>query len=256
LTFIESLFDLSGKVILVTGSCGQLGREVCHSLSQANAQVIGLDIDTSINRIDGVQYLDLDTTDIDKKRNIFSEVFREHNQVDVLINNAGVSTFENFEDRTEEKFDWVTDINLKGVFFDIQIYVNLFDKYNLKSGSIINIASTYGLVSPDPRIYIDLPRKNSEIYGATKAGVIQMSKYFSVHLAERNIRVNCISPGGIFNPENPQGEEFQREYAYRTPLKRMARADEISGAVIYLASDSSSYTTGQNITIDGGFTAW
>ena len=120
----------------------------------------------------------------------------------------------------------------------------------------MNIGSHYGLVSPDYRIYTDLPRKNSEVYGATKAGVIQMTKYFAVHLAERDIRVNCVSPGGIFNPDNPQGDDFQKHYKYRTPMKRMARTEELLGAILYLASEASSYTTGQNIVVDGGFSAW
>ena len=83
-----------------------------------------------------------------------------------------------------------------------------------------------------------------------------MTKYFAVHLADRNIRVNCVSPGGILNPENPQGEDIQKNYAFRTPMKRMANTEEMVGAILYLAGDAASYTTGQNIVIDGGFTAW
>ena len=174
----------------------------------------------------------------------------------MLINNAGASTFATFEERSEEDFDWVMGVNLKGTFLCIQSYVDLFDKYKLKNGSIINIGSLYGVISPDFRIYTDCARKNSEIYGATKAGIIQMSKYFAVHLADRNIRVNAISPGGILNPANPQGDDFQKNYSFRCPMKRMANTGEMVGAVIYLASDAASYTTGQNIVIDGGFSSW
>ena len=106
------------------------------------------------------------------------------------------------------------------------------------------------------RIYTDLDRKNSEIYGASKAGIIQMSKYFATHLANRNIRSNSVSPGGIYNPENPQGKDFILNYSERCPMKRMARSEEIVGAIVYLASDMASYTTGQNITIDGGMSCW
>tara|TARA_B100000795_G_C22776596_1_gene430287 strand:- start:594 stop:1364 length:771 start_codon:yes stop_codon:yes gene_type:complete len=256
LSYIENLFNLSNKVVLVTGSCGQLGKAICRAFRDSGCQVLGVDIDINLNQLAGVEYFELDARNLLKKQKIYEALIKTHKQIDVLINNAGVSTFDNFEERTEEDFDWVIDINLKALFFDIQTYVNLFDKYKQSVGSIINIGSLYGTVSPDSRIYIDLPRKNSEVYGASKAGVIQMTKYFSTHLADRNIRVNCISPGGILNPENPQGEEFQKSYAYRTPMKRMAKTEEMVGAALYLAGDSSSYTTGQNIEIDGGFSSW
>ena len=148
------------------------------------------------------------------------------------------------------------DVNLKETFNCIQKYVELFDQHKQSRGSIINIASMYGMISPDFRIYTDCDRKNSEIYGATKAGIIQMSKYFAVHLADRNIRCNSVSPGGVFNPENPQGIDFRNNYGFRCPMRRMADADEIAGAVLYLAGDMASYTTGQNIAVDGGMTSW
>jgi len=256
MSYIEKLFNLKNKVVLVTGACGQLGSEICKAFAGVESIVIGVDINIDNKKIDGVDYYELDTTNLPNKKNIYEGIVKKYKTIDVLVNNAGVSTFENFEERTEEKFDWVVDVNLKSVFFDIQTYVNLFDNYNIGKGSIVNIGSHYGVVSPDYRIYTDLPRKNSEVYGATKAGVIQMTKYFSTHLAERDIRVNCVSPGGIFNPDNPQGEDFQKHYKYRTPMKRMAKTEELVGAVLYLSGDSSSYTTGQNIVVDGGFSAW
>ena len=121
------------------------------------------------------------------------------------------------------------------------------------NGSIINIGSIYGIVSGDPRIYNKNDRKTAECYGASKAAIIHMTKYFAVHLAEVSIRVNCISPGGVFNN---QGEDFVKNYSYRTPMGRMAHDTEIADTAIFLASDESSYITGQNITIDGGWTSW
>ena len=122
------------------------------------------------------------------------------------------------------------------------------------SGAIINIGSIYGVVSSDPEIYTDCPRNNSEVYSASKAGIIQMTKYFAVHLAESNIRVNCVSPGGIFND---QGDDFVKNYSQRTPAKRMAIPQEIVQAIVYLSDNSTaSYISGQNLLVDGGLTSW
>ena len=112
--------------------------------------------------------------------------------------------FDDFEDRTEEDFDQVISTNLKSVFFDIQNFVRKFDQNNQSSAKILIIGSIFGTVSSDFRNYTDLNRKSPECYGASKAGVIQMTKYFAVHLAKRDISVNCVSPGGIFDPKNPQ----------------------------------------------------
>ncbi len=256
MSFIENLFNLKEKVVLVTGACGQLGFKICESFSKSGCKVIGIDVNIDSNRYDDVEYFALDVSQKKAQVQLYEKIIEKYKSIDVLVNNAGVSAFTKFEDRSEEEFDFVMNVNLKGVFFGIQTFVNLFDKYTLNKGSIINIGSIFGVVSPDFRNYTDLPRKSPEVYGATKAGVIQMTKYFSVHLAERNIRVNCVSPGGIFNPKDPQGKGFMENYAFRTPMKRMADDKEIIGAILYLASDASSYTTGQNIVIDGGLTAW
>jgi len=176
-------------------------------------------------------------------------------QIDGLVNNAGVSVFEPFLERPESSIDLVMGVNLKGTI----LLTKEFIKFNRKiknNGSIVNIASHYGLVSPDPRIYTDCDRKNSEIYGATKAGIIQMTKYYSVHAAPYSIRVNAISPGGIRNPDNPQGDDFQKNYNFRCPLGRMAETEEMVGAVIFLLSPAASYITGHNLVVDGGMTSW
>lgn len=256
MSFLDKMFDLEGRVVLITGGTGQIGSQICKAYRELGCKVIAVDTDISRNRLEAVDYYVLDITREADVLDTFERIIGKYGALDVLINNAGVSVFEPFEVRREENFDMVMDVNLKGTFFCIKAYVNLYDKYKLQKGAIVNVASFYGIVSPDFRIYTDCGRRNSEIYGATKAGIIQMTKYFGVHLAERNIRVNAISPGGVYNPRNPQGEDFIRNYSFRCPMKRMGNDTELIGAIIYLSSDAASYTTGQNIVIDGGMSCW
>ena len=245
------------SVVLVTGATGQLGTGICRAFVDAGATVIGWDktLNSSVH-IDGVEYAEVDITDKQAISAAMADIFERHGACDVLVNNAGVSCFEPFEERPESSIDWVMDVNLKGTLFCIQSYVDQFDTRKKNIGSIINVASMYGVVSPDFRLYGDGDRRNSEIYGATKAGVIQMTRYFAVHLAGRGVRVNAISPGGIFNPESPQDSDFVKRYAERCPMGRMAETEEITGSVLFLASPAATYITGHNLVIDGGMTCW
>ena len=143
-------------------------------------------------------------------------------------------------------------VNLMGVFFMIKE----FSKYCKKNSSIVNLASIYGIISPKPEYYYKNKIDNSEIYGATKAGIIQFTKYFARYLSNKKIRVNSVSPGGIFDNVSPQKKSFIKKYSYRNPMKRMGNYKDIVGAVIYLSSEAASYTTGQNIIIDGGMSSW
>ncbi len=256
MSYLENLFGLADKIVAVTGAAGQLGSVVCLAFQQTGAKVIGLDIDIGSNSDSKVDYFALNITSRQQIHKVFTAIMKKYGRFDILINNAGVSTFEPFEQRPEESFNLVMEVNLKGTFLCIQEYVNLIDRCNRRGGCIINIGSVFGVVSPDFRNYTDCQRRNSEVYGATKAGIIQMTKYFAVHLADRDIRVNAVSPGGIFNQKSPQGEDFVKNYSFRCPMKRMARDTEMLGAILYLSSDAASYTTGQNIVVDGGLTCW
>jgi 3-oxoacyl-[acyl-carrier protein] reductase len=260
---INNLFDISGKVFLVTGATGQLGSQIVGSLLRNGAKVVACDSSINLHSNEYSEYIDtanfwLVECDI-RDKNKISEVIRlsaaRFGSLDGLVCNAGVSVFEDYLDRPESSIDLVMDVNLKGTIFCIQEFLKLKKQIG-GGGCIVNIASHYGIVSPDPRIYTDCERKNSEIYGATKAGIIQMTKYYAIHAVDLNVRTNCVSPGGIRNPVNPQGANFQANYSYRCPMGRMAETKEIIGAVIFLLSPAASYINGVNITVDGGTTAW
>lgn len=249
---------LFGKTVLLTGAEGQLGTSLFRGLADQGAkvwlvdkvqpggdsvQISGVE-DAVVNRVQ------LDITNEEAVTDFFDKEVRTTG-LDVLVNNAGVGVFSHFYDRTEEEFDEVFAVNVKGVFFMIRAALKYLAQSD--SGSIINIGSVYGSVSSDPRIYSDTPRMNSEIYSASKAAVIQLSRYFAVHGAEMGVRVNTVSPGGI---SSNQGPEFIRNYENRVPMGRMASPSDIVGAVVFFASDDSRYITGQNLIVDGGFTAW
>jgi len=256
--YLNRLFDLEGKTVLVTGAEGQLGKEICAAYVSAGSRVVGADkISSKVKNSseDNIDHVILDITDKRSVAETLEKIYAKYGSLNILVNNAGISVFEPYEDRDEESFDSVMDVNLKGVFFCIQAYAKKL-KEKRQKGNIVNIASIYGAVSPDPRIYTDCPRKSPEVYGATKAGVIQMTRYFATHLAGHDIRVNCVSPGGIFNPDSPQGEDFIKNYSHRCPMARMANTEEIVGGVLYLSSGASTYTTGQNLIIDGGMSSW
>jgi NAD(P)-dependent dehydrogenase (short-subunit alcohol dehydrogenase family) len=256
-------YKLSGKKVIVTGISGQLGIAIARRLLKNKAHVIGLDkvlseeIKLLAKKSEGrFEIYKLDIT----KPNEVSKLFNSLRNIgiDHLINNAGVSVFTQFWDRSNEELDYVIDVNLKGTIFCIKEYLNLIresGKINFR-GSIVNVASLYGVVSPDFRIYTDCSRINSEIYGATKAGIIQLTKYFAVYAANIGVRVNSVSPGGIFNEIDPQGSDFQKNYSYRCPIGRMASTDEIVEGTLFLISSGASYINGHNLIIDGGSSIW
>ncbi|MBF0098527.1 MAG: SDR family oxidoreductase [Magnetococcales bacterium] len=251
---------LQGKVAMVTGAVGQLGRQFCQALALQGAEVWVTDLDLQrcqqvAQALPGEQphhALTLDVAEPSSVQQAMAEIDRVSGRLDSVINNAGIAVFDPFEERQFEDFMRVLRVNTGGTFLCIQQASQLMRQKG-NGGSIINLGSIYGAVSSDPRIYTDCSRKNSECYSASKAGIIMMTRYFAVHLAPFAIRVNCISPGGIFNQ---QGEDFVNHYSRGVPMARMGREDELNGAAVFLASDESSYLTGQNLIIDGGRLSW
>ena len=253
---INNLFNFNNKVILITGCNGQLGYDMCNFFLDLGSYVCGVDIATNkkINNSKFFYY----KADISNEKNvskIFKIIFKNHKKLDVIINNAARSFFTPFNKRTKKEINDTLQTNLVGPINVIKEYCKYHKKNISNKCNIINIASIYGVVSPDLRIYDSKDRINSEIYGASKAGLIQLTKYFSTTLADKNIVINSISPGGILNKKN-QSKKFIKNYSSRVPLKRMGSTFDICLATLYFASDKVTYTTGQNLIIDGGLTAW
>lgn len=231
--------DLKSKVVLITGAAGIQGPEHVKGFKSVGAIVIATDIkDTEIS---------LDVTNPDSINKAVKKIVDRYGQIDVLVNNAGATAKQGTTD-----WDQIIKVNLTGTYNCCQI---IGPKLN-SGASIINISSIYGLVGPDFSIYEkaeynDKPMGVPAAYAASKGGVIALTKYYAALYAPK-IRVNCITPGGIFDN---QPENFVNKYSTKTMLGRMANKDEISGTLLYLASDLSSYVTGSNIIVDGGLTA-
>ena len=249
---------------MVTGVAGQIGQGLVSAIIGAGGRVLGLDI--SGDRMQGiasekgwtakqVHLKEVDIRDAKKVEEAFDEGLSVFGDITGQINNAAVSVFDPWAERTDEDFDLVMQVNLKGTFHCIRAFLAHHLKNNTE-GSIVNIASHYGIVSPDPRIYTDCARRNSEVYGASKAGVIQMTKYFAVNTEGAKVRVNAVAPGGVRDPITPQGADFQKRYSERCPMGRMAETIEIVGPVLFLLSPLASYINGHTLVVDGGSTSW
>jgi NAD(P)-dependent dehydrogenase (short-subunit alcohol dehydrogenase family) len=270
-------FDLSGRVAIVTGGPGLLGREFCRTLAEAGAAVVVADINGSAaaavasdlthqeHQSIGVQ---VDITNPESVHNLVTTTLTAFKRLDILVNSAALdpkvdpAALQNrttplgaFEDYPLDAWKAALDVNLTGMFLVTQACVKpMLDQG--KKGSIINICSTYGLNGPDQRIYIKegQPQTFKPVYyTVTKAGVMGFTKYLAAYYAGTEIRVNALTPGGVFNNHD---DTFTRNYSAKTILGRMAHKDEMNGALLYLASDASSYMTGSNVVVDGGWTAW
>ena len=262
----QKIFDLNGKVIIITGSSGMLGTQYAYALSECGANVVLADIDISRSKIIEKQIkksfltdpmtIQLDLTNKESILSMTSTILKKYSKIDVLINNAAYqgnskirsSGFENLE---LETWNQAIDVNLTGVFLCCQSIGKQMIKQ--KSGNIINIASTYGLVGPDQRIYGKSGQNSAIFYAATKSAILNLTRYLATYWEGKGIRVNTFSPGGV---ENNQDPNFIKRYSKKTPLGRMAKKDEYVGSIIFLASDASSYMTGSNLIVDGGWTAW
>lgn len=270
---VENLFSLRGRVAVVVGGAGQIGRETCRILLDAGCRVAVMDVpgehidafvsDCNASLPDMAMGLPADITSEHAVEESRQRVMDRWGRVDILINHAhykGGSRqlkphdpfFAPFEDYPLEIWNETLRVNLTGLFVCCQ----KFGKEMLKagSGSIINTSSTYGIVSPNHKIYGNSGINSPIAYATTKAAIINFTRYIATHWADRGVRANVLSPGGVANPA--QSANFVENYAERTPLARLAKAHEYQGAILFLASDASSYMTGANLVVDGGWTAW
>ena len=263
---ITKLFDLSDRVIIITGAAGNLGSKYAEGLSQAGANLVMADIDYARCKKLGKQLeskystktlaVKLDLTNKISIKNMVSKSMKEFSKIDVLINNAAYQGNQKtrkikFEDFPLNEWNKAVSVNLTGIFLTCQEVGKIMVKQ--KNGNIINISSTYGLVAPDQRIYGVSGQNAAAFYYATKAAIINLTRYLASYWNRTGIRVNSLSPGGV---ENSQEANFIKNYSEKTILGRMAQKDEYIGSIIFLSSDASSYMTGSNLIVDGGWTAW
>ena len=255
-------FKLDGRIAVVTGGCGHLGHAMVEALSEAGAKVYvtGTDKD-KFYRVFGKNsphhFVPINILDSLSIRKAFQTVVNEDNRIDVLVNNAASVTCGG--KLPEVINDEIWNSTMEGVagsvFKCIREVVPFMDNHG---GSIINIASMYGVVSPNLSMYDDVcaPYLNPVAYGAGKAAVVQLTKYFGAYLVNKNIRVNCISPGTFPSPKVQENKEFVRRLSEKNPANRIGVPDDIKGTILFLASDASRYIIGQNIIVDGGWTIW
>ena len=260
---IAKLQRLDGRVAIVTGGAGLLGPEFGSALAEQGADVVLIDVSQekvaaaakTLPRFGGkVLGLRADITDPASVAEMVRQVLAECGRIDILVNGAAGRTpgfFAPFEDYALSDWNDVVSVNLTGTFLCCQA-VGRHMKQN-GGGSIINTSSIYGIVAPDQRVYEGSSINTPAVYSASKAGVIGLTRYLSTYWAKDNIRVNTITPGGVFNHQDPG---FVSQYERRTPMGRMARPHELRGAIVFLASDMGSYVTGHNLIVDGGWTTW
>jgi NAD(P)-dependent dehydrogenase (short-subunit alcohol dehydrogenase family) len=269
------LFSLRGRTAVVTGAVGLLGREHCQALGEAGAAVVITDLDEAAcsafarelaARDIPALAVPADITDARSLEGLRDAAIARFGAIDVLVNNAAIddkvvpgepaavegSRFENYPlDRWRRSID----VNVTGTFLACQVLGSEMARRG--RGSVINVASTYGVVAPDQGLYQgpDGAQRffKSAAYPTSKGAVLALSRYLATYWAKAGVRVNSLSPGGV---EAGQDEHFVASYARRTPLGRMADKSEYRGAVVFLASDASSYMTGANLVVDGGWTTW
>ena len=269
----EISFSLQGKTAIVTGGVGILGKKFCEGLASqgANIAVVDLDLSASSQFAEELrsQYsvksigIGCNIADPEAVRKMVEQVVKELGDIHVLHNNAASKSadlnafFSPFEEYSLSQWREVMSVNIDGMFLVAQAVGKRMIEQG-EGGTIIQTSSIYGIMAPDQRIYegsfyMDRAINTPAVYSASKAAVVGLTKYLAAYWADKRIRVNCLTPGGV---ESGQNDAFKLKYSSRVPMGRMAQKEEMVGALIFLASDASSYITGQNIVVDGGLSVW
>ena len=274
------MFDLKNKIVLIVGGRGYLGRDFCQALRSQNASVISADLPLESqsasksafnNEFSDIEQLDVDVTDENSVSKLVALIMEKYERIDTLIFSVTAKPYDFYAPFTEcslKGWQSVIHTELDGLFLVAQEVGRTMEKR--RQGNIILISSIYGVVGNDQRLYEDSnlaelyadkeeQKEGDQIYShsvypVVKGGVISLTRYLAAYWGNKNIRVNCISPGGVYH--EGENETFVKKYSAKVPLGRKAEVREISGAVVYLSSDASSYVTGQNIIVDGGWTVW
>lgn len=255
---VNQLFDLQGKVALVTGGAGLFGRQIVKALAEAGAvttmasrNVEKLQTQNQQFLADGlnVQIASLDQSSEASVNALKDQILDRHGRIDVLVNNSVLRPMRSWNDSVAA-FEESMRVNATGIFMMTRTFGNAMAKNG--RGSIINVGSIQGCIGPDLSLYRDIATAPPPDYFFHKGGMIQLTRYAASVLGVNNVRVNCISPGGFLFD---QSEQFVRRYSDRTFLGRMANEDDLKGTIVFLASDASAYITGANIAVDGGYTA-
>lgn len=244
--------DLHNNIILITGGKGFLGEYFTRALQEAGATVVVTDLHPQAD-------IQLDVTKKESITAAFEEVVKQHGKVDVVVNNAAIDpkfdadsdqNAKLFENYPEEHIRKSVDVNLVGYTLVAQEAVRRM--LPQQSGNIINVSSIYGIVGPDQRIYPEGTQKPVD-YFITKGGVVMLTKFLATTYGPKGIRANTLTLGGVLKGH---GKEFTDNYGARAPLGRMANPEEVGGPLVFLASNASSYMTGANLIVDGGWTSW
>ena len=269
-------FTLKGKTAVVTGGAGLLGAEFCRTLAEAGAKIAVADLDAVKAKKIAKNLCELgfravaiktDVTSRESVHEMVCKIVKEYGQLDILVNSAAMDPkFDHnsrldlhelstsFEDYPLEIWEQALNVNLTGAFLCCQAAVK--PMLSQGSGVIVNVSSIYGLTGPDQRIYRQSDGQmefKPVYYSVSKAGILGLTRYLATYYAGSNIRVNALTPGGVFNKHD---DDFVRAYSSRAVLGRMAEKDEMNGALLFLVSNASSYMTGANLIVDGGWTAW
>jgi NAD(P)-dependent dehydrogenase (short-subunit alcohol dehydrogenase family) len=257
-------FDLTGKVVIITGGCGLIGKAFVEACAQYGAHVVVADLaamdpvavardvsDRNKREMLGVPFDVADRKSVEKLK---ETVLKKYKKINGLVNshqNKTKSFFARFEEYSDENWDAVIETNLKGTYLTCQIIGSWMAENG--GGTIVNLASTYSVVAPNQNLYEGTKMGCPAAYSASKGGVMALSQYLAAYWGEKGIRVNQITPHGVWNEHE---KKFEKNFAKYLPLRRMSYNHEVASALIYLLSDASSFVTGHNLIVDGGWTAW